>query len=130
MAKAKNRQVGMGNAWVDAMIIARRLWNVYGDTESGDGYGVLDEEQDIETVWQDAQTRNEQAKMEELKLKREALRIPLETLWLEAGYSPEKIIEMQETDEYKARQAQGAMLMEMAEGRPPQPEERSEEEEA
>lgn len=120
VAKARKRQVGMGNAWEDVMAVSRRLWNVYGDTESGEGHGVLDEEQDIETIWQDAQTRNEQAKMEELKLKREALRIPLETLWLEAGYSPEQIVEMQETDEYKAGEAQRAMLMEMAEGRPQQ----------
>jgi len=132
VAKAENRQIGMGNAWEDAFRIARRLWNVYGATESQDGPGMLDEEQDIETVWKEAQTRNELAQMEELKVKREALRIPLETLWLEAGYSPEKVAEMRETEEYKAQQAQRMMLMEMAEARPQQQpgQERPEQEEA
>ncbi|HUW14899.1 MAG TPA: hypothetical protein VM537_34585, partial [Anaerolineae bacterium] len=122
VARAKDRTISMGNRWEDAMVLARRLWNTYGETE-GSEFGALDEEQDIETLWADTETRNELVVMEELKIKRESLKVPLETLWAEAGYSPEDIEQMQNTDEYKTLQAQRAAMVNMArdqgDGQPP-----------
>jgi len=46
IAKAQDRQVVFGNSWEDVMIMARKLYNVFGD-------GGLDVEQEIKCVWQD-----------------------------------------------------------------------------
>lgn len=96
--KVKDRQTGFGNSWEDAMMIARKLWNTFGDT---DRQGQMDEDQAIETIWQDPETRNDLVVAQTLQIKREALHIPLETLWAEGGYSPQQIQQMMATDEYK-----------------------------
>ena len=56
----------------------------------------------LSTRWQDAEPRNEEAFLNELKVKREALQVPLEVLWAEAGYTPQQIKDMKETEEYQA----------------------------
>jgi len=86
VARAKNRQVSFGNAWEDAMILARRLWNEFGP-------GGMDEAQPISCQWQDPQTRNEKEHLETLTLKA-GLGVPEETLWSEMGYSAEQIATM------------------------------------
>lgn len=108
VARAKNRMTSFGNSWEDAMAIARRLWNTFGGSAPGD---TLNENQQIETVWRDPETRNELAVLEGLSLKRRELAIPVEKLWREAGYSPEDVNAMKDTEEYKASMAMQRMAL-------------------
>lgn len=86
VAKVKDRQVSFGNAWEDALTMARRLHNTYGP-------GGLDEEQVVSALWADPETRNEREHLGGLKLKAE-LGVPSEQLWREMGYDEEKVAEM------------------------------------
>jgi len=88
-AKVDHRRMLFGNGWEDCMAMARRLANVFGEEE-------LDESVQFSTLWQSRRS------LDELKAKRE-LGVPLEQLWLEAGYSREQISAMKEMDEYQAR---------------------------
>ena len=88
VGKVKDRQVAFGNAWEDAIGMARRLWNTFG------GGPELDEAQIISTVWDDPETRNERLLIEGLKVKAE-LGVPPEQLWREMGYDADQIEEMQ-----------------------------------
>lgn len=97
IGKVKNRQVVFGNAWEDAMMMARRLHNAFGP-------GGLDEEALVTTVWADPETRNEKEHLEGLKTKRE-LGVPRETIWAEMGYDADAIERMKE--QAAAEEAQG-----------------------
>ena len=55
----------------------------------------MKEGQSIETRWADPETRNERELLETIAIKRDKLKIPLEQAWREAGYSEERIGEMQ-----------------------------------
>lgn len=88
LKKAKKRRVLLGNSWEDALTIARTLANLY-------GRAGLDDTVQISTLWEHSTS------LDELKTKREALSLPLEQLWLEAGYSNEQINQMKETEEYR-----------------------------
>jgi hypothetical protein len=88
VGKAQDRQVGFGNSWEDALLLARRLWNTFGTGAQ------LDETQIIEASWQDAETRNDQLLLETLKIKSE-LGVPKEQLWAEMGYNAGDIERMQ-----------------------------------
>lgn len=90
--KVKNRQVLFGDAWEDCMSMARKLQNLY-------GAGAMDEEVQFSSIWETT------ADLTELGMKRTTLQIPLEQLWIEAGYSAAEIASMKNTDEYKARLA-------------------------
>ena len=96
VAKARNRQVTFGNSWEDAMNIARRLAATYGE-------GAADDDEPISAQWRDPETRNEKEHLEALGIKRTQLGVPLEQLWLEAGYTPEQIENMRDSDEHQAR---------------------------
>lgn len=100
VSKAKNRHVSFGNAWENAMILARRLRNTFGVQAMGQ---TLDEAQRIETIWRDPQTRNEKEHIETISTKIEKLRIPLERAWREAGYDEQTIAEMMDSPEIQAR---------------------------
>jgi len=102
LAKVGARQVRFGNGWEDVMERARRLANAFG------GMG-LDEEALISTEWAPAETRVEKDFIEMLGMKVEKLKVPLETIWAEAGYSQEEIEEMKGTEEYQARMAMQEM---------------------
>ncbi len=86
VSKARNRQVSYGASWAGTMRMARRLHNAFGP-------GGLDEEQVIETIWRDPESRNEKAHLEALKLKAE-LGVPIERLWEEMGYDQDSIDKM------------------------------------
>ena len=86
VSKAKDRFVTFGNAWEDAMIMARRLHNAFGE-------GGLDEDVTLSVQWDDPETRNEKEHLEGLLLK-QSLGVPVEELWAEMGYDQEKIAEM------------------------------------
>ena len=86
--KAKKRRVLFGNGWEDAMSMARKLDNLY-------GRAGLDETILFSTLWEHSTS------LDELKDKRESLSIPLEQLWIEAGYSPEQVTAMKKSEEYQ-----------------------------
>lgn len=86
MAKVRSRQVLWGDAWEDALRIARRVENKFGS-------GGLDESVQLYTQWQDAQTRTDAERQAEWTVKK-AMGVPRKQLWSEMGYSPEKILEM------------------------------------
>jgi len=102
LAKVRGRQTRFGNSWEDAVYLARRQANVFGNAG-------LDEEALVETQWSPAETRDEKKQIETIGLKVEKLRIPLEVAWAEVGYSQDQIEEMQGTDEYQARVAMREM---------------------
>ena len=88
IARARDRMTSFGNTWEDAMAMARKVWNEFGNKDMKEG-------QSIETRWADPETRNERELLETIAIKREKLKIPLEQAWREAGYSEERIGEMQ-----------------------------------
>ena len=101
VGKAKERQVSFGNAWEDALAIARRLWNTWGPGPEMDGA------QSISTVWQDPQSRNEKEHLEGLELKMK-LGVPKKQLWREAGYNDSQIADMEQMEE-EAEAATGSL---------------------
>jgi hypothetical protein len=88
IARARERMTSFGNTWEDVMYMCRKVWNEFGQGER------LDEEQTIECLWADPETRNERDLIETISLKRKNLEIPLEQAWREAGYSDEKVAQM------------------------------------
>ena len=90
ISRAKDRMISFGNTWEDVMTMARKVWNEFGVGEK------LDETEQIETLWQDPEVRNERELAEIISIKREKLQIPREQAWREAGYSDKKIKEMLE----------------------------------
>ena len=90
--KATDRRVLFGDSWEHCMEMARKLNNFFG---TGD---ELDETVVFFTTWLNNQT------LEDLAAKK-LLGIPEETLWAEAGYSAEQIVNMKKTAEYLAREA-------------------------
>jgi hypothetical protein len=103
VSKAQKAQVDFGNTWEDALRMGIRLANTFGT-----GY-ALDETATLSTLWDNAQTRDEDAEVLRAVGKKN-LGIPEEVLWAELGYTQEQIDEMKATDEYQARQE----LMKMA----------------
>jgi len=112
IGKVENRQVTIGNAWEDVMAVARRLWNIFGETETGET-GELDTDVTISTVWADPETRNEKAAAETAAIKREALGIPTPTLWEEMGYTPQQIEKMKDSPEYQNMMEMQKMALEL-----------------
>lgn len=88
VSKARKRQVYFGNAWENALIIARRLWNAYGPGPE------MDESQPIEMMWANPETRNVKEDLEVAQIKH-TLGIPEERIWSELGYDAETIKTMQ-----------------------------------
>lgn len=90
--KAQDRRVLFGDSWEACMSMARKLNNFFGTEVK------LDETVSFFTTWLNNQT------LEDLAAKK-LLGIPEETLWAEAGYSSEQIVNMKKTAEYLAREA-------------------------
>ncbi len=87
--RALSRQILFGDVWEDVMIMARRIANAFGNAG-------LDENVTVETVWRNITT------IDELK-DEQTLGIPLESLWIALGKSPEQIAMMKATEEYRIR---------------------------
>ncbi len=98
LAKIADRQQAFGDAWEQCFYIARRLANQYASAG-------MNEASSLDTLWEPAEIRDEKAFLEGLKLKKEALSIPLEQLWKEAGYSEKQVKNMQASEEYQSRSA-------------------------
>lgn len=90
VARAKDRQIGFGNAWEDIMAYCRRIFNSFGAVSPGE---QMDETQIISTLWADPETRNAKDHLEALQIKGE-LGVPSEVLWEEMGYDAAAIAKM------------------------------------
>jgi hypothetical protein len=116
VARARNRQGSFGNSWEQVFDLARLMWNAFGAATEGN---KLDLEAVLETVWRDPESRNDLVEMQTLAVKRKTLEVPLEFLWAEAGYTPEQIQKMQESEEWQAKIRQREALIALAVERPP-----------
>lgn len=83
--KVRRRQVSFGNSWEDAMLMAVKLESVFGSQRFADPQ--------IETVWDDPESRNEEIHLNSLRIKKE-LGVPPRQLWREMGYSEAEIDQM------------------------------------
>lgn len=95
LAKITKRQALIGNGWEDVFRVARRLENKF-------GVGGLDEEVEISTRWEAAETRDDVAEAARLTL-RQSLGVPESVLWKELGYSPTEIEAMQQIKDAQAQ---------------------------
>lgn len=89
MSKVDKRSSLLGTAWVQAAEMGLRLHNVKSANNK------LNEKVQISAVWR------KKADIDELIKKRNGLKIPLEQLWKEWGYTEKQIEFMKNTDEYK-----------------------------
>lgn len=80
VSKAKRKQRFFGEAWEEAMRLAFR---VAGDDAKAALVGA-------ETIWRDAETRTESEHVDAV-LKRQALGVPAQQLWEDAGYTQTQI---------------------------------------
>ncbi len=85
VAQVKAGQTVFGNAWAEAMKMAIRLDNEFGEGTIGDIEGLS-----IEPQWQDAETRNDKEVMEIVTAKLEAGIIDLQQAWDELGYTEDQ----------------------------------------
>jgi len=86
VAKAVRLQNAWGNAWEDVMLMAMRAEATFGKAVAQPGAEFT-----VSTVWDDAEVRNELNHLQALQVKSEALGVPVEQLWAEAGYSANEV---------------------------------------
>jgi hypothetical protein len=86
--KAGDRRGLFSDPWVGAVTMARKLENIFGDTE-------LSEEILFSPIWEHTET------LEELAEKKTTLEIPIEQLWREAGYDQAQIESMKKEPSYR-----------------------------
>ncbi len=79
----KKTQIDYGNNWEDVLKIGRKLYNTFA---KGKDAGKLDEDVLIDTIWKDAESRNEKEQAETLEIKVTALGVSEEQAWTELGY--------------------------------------------
>ncbi len=80
VAKIKRRQTHFGETWEEAMRLA---FLVAGDEDRAQAWAM-------ETIWRDAESRTEAEHIDAV-LKLRSLQVPLEQLWMDAGYTPTQI---------------------------------------
>ncbi len=85
--KAKQRMVNFGNSWEDCMTMSIRIQRAFGTSEFND------EEVDLDTLWDDPETRNEQSHLESLRIKAE-LGVSRDQILSELGYDDDQIAQM------------------------------------
>lgn len=88
LARIEKSQTDFGNSWEDAMIIARRLHNVFSGEEK------LDEDAPIDTLWKQAELRNDKEQAETLAIKVEKLGVSEEQAQREMDYDATTIAQM------------------------------------
>ena len=89
VSRVKKTQTDFGNAWEDVFTIARRLHNTF-STEA-----PLSEDEVIDTIWEQAESRNDKEQAETLSIKVQALGVPEAQAWTELGYDETKIGEFE-----------------------------------
>lgn len=80
IAQVKKSQIDFGNSWEDVMNLARRLHNAFVTGEALDE-GVL-----INTIWKEAETRNDKEQAETLAIRVSALGVSADQAQTEMGY--------------------------------------------
>lgn len=88
ITQVKKSQVDFGNAWEDCMIIARRLHNAFSTDPE------IDTDIIIDTVWEEAESRNDKEQAETLAIKVEKLGVSEEQALTELGYNATEIAAM------------------------------------
>ena len=86
--KAQQRMGNFGNSWEDCLMMAHRIQSALGSAVVADMSEV-----NVETTWDDPETRNEQSHMEVLKAKAE-LGVTKHQIFREMGYTQEQIDQM------------------------------------
>lgn len=86
--KGEDRRGLFGDAWSQVMDMARKYDNLYGNAG-------LDEEIEFQPLWKHDRT------LDELQAKSQALSIPQEQIWTEAGYTSEQIADMKKMSSYR-----------------------------
>ena len=85
VSQIKKSQTDLGNSWEDCMIMARRLHNAFSDEPE------LDTDIIIDTIWQDAESRNDKEQAETLSIRVEKLGVSEEQAQIEMGYDASQI---------------------------------------
>lgn len=80
VSQVQKAQTDFGNAWEDCFILARRLHNAFSSDPE------LDTDVLIDTVWEQAESRNDKEQAETLALKVEKLGVSEEQAQVEMGY--------------------------------------------
>ena len=86
VSKAERCQTDFGNTWVRLIKLSRRMHNAF----AGDGAETLGEDEAVECVWKDAQTRNRLEHLQSLLLELQ-IGVDDETVQAEAGYNEAQI---------------------------------------
>lgn len=97
--QVKDKQVAFGGSWRRAFNMARKLHKLKTGQELPG---------ELTLTWQPAETKNDAAKFEALKLKFDAGQVPTEQRWIELGYTAEQITQMKAMKEESAAEAQAA----------------------
>ncbi len=80
ITQVEKSQTDLGNSWEDCLKLARRLHNAFGEGDA------LDTDAIIDTVWQEAETRNDKAQAEVLEIRVDKLGVSEEQAQIEIGY--------------------------------------------
>lgn len=81
VSQVKKTQTNFGNSWEDCFTIARRLENAFGDSGI-----VLDTDVLIDTIWEQAESRNDKEQTETLAIQVEKLGVSKEAAQMKLGY--------------------------------------------
>ncbi len=84
VSQVEKAQTDFGNAWEMVMAIARRLENAFGDTR-------MDEDKLIETVWEQAESRNDMEQAQTLAIRVGQLGVSESQAQTEMGYDETQI---------------------------------------
>lgn len=102
ISRVEKAQTDFGNGWEDAMKIGRRLHNAFSDD------APLDTDVLIESIWEQAETRNDKEHAETLVIK-QSLGVSDEKLQEELGYTPDDIASFARAK--RRKQAMGIRMM-------------------
>lgn len=107
VAKVEGLHKAFGNAWEDVQRMGLKVAGVFGGEPLPDTDGLV-----INTLWADAQVRNELEHVGAIGMKVEKLSVPREQAWREAGYSADDIRAMKNmmADESAERVEEAAVL--------------------
>lgn len=84
VSQVKKTQTDFGNSWESVFSIARRLENAFGE-------GGMDEDEDIETVWEQAESRNDMEQAQMLAIRVSQLGVSETQAQTEMGYDETQI---------------------------------------
>jgi hypothetical protein len=112
VSKCKSKTLFFSDAWEEAMSLALQA------------SGEKTDQADVEAIWQSPE-RIAQGQLVDAAVKKRTLGVPLPVIWLELGYTPEQVAEMEKIAESEreaelvaAAQAQAATAREMLQSTP------------